>query len=156
MKELYIINLYHQKLKMESSKKELGYLIGFVFQTIDSVMEENGIDEETREEVLQKLSLKHEKEKLRILCVPGETRGAPKRPRKNNSTGIVWVFHPKTKDFSYSSNMSYNNKKFVKDNLKKTIVATIDDVSIKSLDEEDKIFLKSKSLSYEELEVSEY
>jgi len=142
-------------MDLASTKRELGDLIGSVFQTIRDQMDEHEIDEETKQEVMEKLVSKYEKEKLRFLSAPGETRSATRKPRKSSSSNIVWIFHPKTRDFSWSSNLTYNGKKFVKDNSKQVIVATIDDDSIKELEEEDKIFLKSKGLSYQEVDVSE-
>ena len=142
-------------MDLTNTKRELGDLIGSVFQTIRDQMDKHEIDEETKEEVMEKLVSKYEKEKLRFLSAPGETRSATRKPRKSSSSNIVWIFHPKTRDFSWSSNLTYNGKKFVKDNSKQVIVATIDDDSIKELEEEDKIFLKSKGLSYQEVDVSE-
>jgi len=142
-------------MDLTNTKRELGDLIGSVFQTIRDQMDKHEIDEETKEEVMEKLVSKYEKEKLRFLSAPGETRSAIRKPRKSSSSSIIWIFHPKTKDFSWSSNLTYNGKKFVKDNSKQVIVATIDDDSIKELDEEDKIFLKSKGLSYQEVDISE-
>jgi len=142
-------------MDLASTKRELGDLIGSVFQTIRDQMDEHEIDEETKQEVMEKLVSKYEKEKLRFLSAPGETRSATRKPRKSSSSNIVWIFHPKTRDFSWSSNLTYNGKKFVKDNSKQVIVATIDDDSIKEVEEEDKIFLKSKGLSYQEVDVSE-
>jgi hypothetical protein len=127
---------------------------GEIISTIRDILLEEDVQEDIINQTLDELMNKYKSSGFRLLSVPGTIKRQPRSVTKKEASGFyLWKYHPEDKNYSWSVNIVHNGRHYLKDNKLRVIVASIDENGVSSLDDEDKIFLRGKSLAYQETKI---